>query len=512
MPIKPRRLTSSHAQTEEIAPRRAIRFLDPLSVRTRVLVAVSLLSLLSLLLAGSVAYALERQRIDRGLDARLIRRHDEAAALAQRGTDPTTGERITSTQGLLRSAMQLAQAGPYEAGLALVGDRLAWTAAPGVNLRPESDPALMRDILATGKDHVVLQTTTTSQAGYRYIVIPMTLGGDPEQGRFVWVINTAGEHRELNRSYQTYTVVGLATIAVIGLVAWLLIGQMLEPISWVRQTAQEINESDLSRRIPVRGKDDLAELTHTVNAMLDRLESTFAAQRELYDDVGHELRTPLTVLRGHLEVVDADNPNDVARARARAVSEVERMARLVEDLITLAKTERPDFIQLHPVDVGALTDEILEKARSLGDRCWMLDDIADVRALLDPQRISQALLELARNAVKFSEPGTTIAMGSAADGERITFWVRDEGRGIPPDQIDHVPNRFGRGNVRGIDGSGLGLAIVTSIAQGHGGNLRIRSTIGQGSTISLDLPQRTPPGDPPPLSTDSTDQFSEDFV
>lgn len=504
---------SSQSQTSTAWPSHpGIRVREPLSVRTRVLLAVSLLSMLSLLLAGSVAYALERQRVEGVIQARMSQRYEEVQALAGRGTDPVTGERVTSMRGFLRGAMQLTQAGPHDAPLALVNNRILWTAPPGVELRPENDPQLIEDILNKSQNRIFFSGVATDQTTYRYLVAPIVLGGDDEQGHFVWVIDSEAEHAELNRSYQTFFVVGIAALAMVGLVTWLLIGQLLEPISWVRQTAKEINETDLSRRIPVRGKDDLAALTNTVNDMLDRLESTFAAQRELLDDVGHELRTPLTVLRGHLEVVDTANPEDVTRARARAISEVERMARLVEDLITLAKAERPDFIRLQPVDVGALTDEVLDKAMNLGDRRWMLDDITDARAMLDPQRISQALLELARNAVKFSQPGSTIAMGSSFDGAIISFWVRDEGRGIPPDQIEHVQNRFGRGDVRGIEGSGLGLAIVTSIAEGHGGLLRIKSTVGEGSTISLELPQRTPPGDPELLSTDSNEEFSEDFV
>lgn len=521
MPSVARRLFAPDASSGEgFLVRRAVRRRQPFTVRTRVLLAVSLLSLLSLLLAGAVAYALERQRIDRGIDDRLMQRYRDVEELAARGTDPASGARITSTRGLLRGAMQMSQAGPHEGALALVHDgtqttldeRIAWTAAPGVTLRVEDDEPLVQHILSNYRERGVYAGTTTNETSYRYIAVPLSLVGDSEKGRFVWVVDIAGEHRELNLSYQTYLVVGLAAIAVVGLIAWLLIGQLLEPISWVKQTAREINETDLSMRIPVRGKDDLAELTHTVNDMLDRLENTFEAQREFYDDVGHELRTPLTVLRGHLEVVDADDPRDVALARARAVSEVERMARLVEDLITLAKQERPDFIRLQAVDVGALTDEVLEKARSLGNRRWMIDDIADARALLDPQRISQALLELARNAVKFSAPGSAIAMGSGSDGARITFWVRDEGRGIPVHQVDHVRNRFQRGDVRGIEGSGLGLAIVTSIAEGHGGNLYIRSTVGVGSTISLILPQQTLRDDPEAPSTDLSDEFSEDLV
>lgn len=190
------------------------------------------------------------------------------------------------------------------------------------------------------------------------------------------------------------------------------------------------------------------------------------------------------------------DPDDVAATRRRVISEVDRMARLVEDLITLAKSERPDFVRLQPVDIGALTDEVLAKATSLGPRRWTLEDLADVRVLADPQRLSQALLELARNAVKFSEPGSRIAFGSAADEKLVWLWVRDEGTGIEPAEQMQVRERFTRAGDRTIEGSGLGLAIVSSIAEAHGGKLRIESTPGVGSTITLEMPRNTPPDEP----------------
>ncbi len=222
-------------------------------------------------------------------------------------------------------------------------------------------------------------------------------------------------HNTLNRNYATIALVGLAAIVVVGgLASWMVIGRLLEPIRWVRTTANEITETDLSRRIPVRGNDELALLTRTVNAMLDRLENTFTQQREFYDDIGHELRTPLTVMRGHLELLDVDDPEEVIATRDLALSEIHRMSRLVEDMITLAKVGRADFLTRVEVEVPQLCDEVLEKARMFGDRKWRLGHMDEATTLADPQRISQALLEVCRNAVKYSEPGSSITLGVRA--------------------------------------------------------------------------------------------------
>jgi signal transduction histidine kinase len=223
--------------------------------------------------------------------------------------------------------------------------------------------------------------------------------------------------------------------------------------------------------------------------MLDRLETAFDSQRLLLDDAGHELRTPLTILRGHLELLDPADPADTAATRALALDEVDRMHRLVEDLVTLAKAERPDFVQLAPVDVGRLTDDVLDKARALGQRRWSIDERVEATVWLDAQRITQAWLQLAANAVKFSADGTKVAFGSAVQHGRVRLWVRDEGPGVSPEDSGRIFERFTRGHAgRGVEGSGLGLPIVTAIAEAHGGTIQLRTRLGEGSTFTLDLP------------------------
>ena len=236
----------------------------------------------------------------------------------------------------------------------------------------------------------------------------------------------------------------------------------------------------------MRGSDDLSALAGTVNGMLDRLESAVGAQRELLDDVGHELRTPLTIVRGHLELMDAADPDDVTATRALVLDELDRMRRLVDDLLTLAKAEQPDFVVAELVDVARLTDETLAKASTLGERRWVLDELADAEAALDPQRVAQAWLQLAANAVQYSEAGSTVGMGSRLAGGELWLWVRDEGVGIAESERERILNRTVLG--RDGTGTGLGLAIVSSIAKAHGGRVDVQSTMGEGSRISIVIP------------------------
>ena len=236
----------------------------------------------------------------------------------------------------------------------------------------------------------------------------------------------------------------------------------------MRETAQGITEGDLSGRLEVTGNDDLTDLQRTFNDMLDRLEDAFATQRRLLDDAAHELRTPLTVLRGHLEVVDTADTQDVEATRTLVLDEVDRMARLVSDLLLLAKAQRPDFVRAEPTDVEALTDGALERAEAWATAAGCSTQAATALVSLDAQRITQALLQLAHNAVHHTAEGDEIGIGSSIDGHRLELWVRDTGAGVPDEIRANLFDRFAQAEP-GHDGFGLGLSIVSAIAEAHGG-------------------------------------------
>jgi two-component system OmpR family sensor kinase len=220
--------------------------------------------------------------------------------------------------------------------------------------------------------------------------------------------------------------------------------------------------------------------------MLDRLESSFVTQRQLLDDAGHELRTPLTVLRGHLEVLDPDDAEDVAATRTLLLDETDRMSRLVNDLLMLAKARRPDFVDAHATEVEVLTHGILDRARALADRAWLLDGVARGSAALDGQRITQAMLQLADNAARHTRSGDEIGIGSRHHEGHVELWVRDTGPGVPVGLRGEVFERFTRGE-RNDEGFGLGLSIVRAIAEAHGGDVVLDDT-DVGATFRLRIP------------------------
>jgi signal transduction histidine kinase len=237
--------------------------------------------------------------------------------------------------------------------------------------------------------------------------------------------------------------------------------------------------------------------------MLDRLEAAFVGQRRFLDDAGHELKTPLTVLRGHLEVLDTGSPEDVAETKDLLLDEVDRMSRLVNDLILLATSDRPDFLRPRAIDLADLTEQLLAKARGLGDREWALDALGEGLLTVDEQRITQAVLQLAHNAVKHTGPGGVVAIGSAYDEAGARLWVRDTGPGVAAADREVIFERFGRGTVRGDDeGFGLGLSIVRAIAHAHGGSVSVEDADPRGARFVISLPRAGDPVRPAPRERD----------
>jgi two-component system, OmpR family, sensor kinase len=226
-----------------------------------------------------------------------------------------------------------------------------------------------------------------------------------------------------------------------------------------------------------------------VNAMLDRLEAAFDTQQQFLDDAGHELRTPLTIVRGHLELLDAADPADVEAVRALVMDELDRMARLVTDLILLAQSRRPDFVRFAPVDLDRLLRSVLGKACALADRQWLVESTIAATALADEQRLTQAMLQLADNAARHTEPGDVVALGGAVVGPRVLLWVRDTGAGIAPQDAERIFERFGRAvPARRDEGSGLGLSIVAGIATAHRGRVALGQPSSPGACFTLELP------------------------
>lgn len=306
-------------------------------------------------------------------------------------------------------------------------------------------------------------------------------------GVFVVAHMTAGERQEVLSSFNTVVQVLLLMILLASVMAWIAAGKILAPLSSFSNTLKSISESDLSQRIQVRGQGELAQLGRTFNAMMERIEDSFAIQRSFINDAGHELRTPITIIRGHLELMNVDTPEQRETVDL-TIDELDRMNRLVEDLVLLAKSERPDFLQIETIELSSFVAELFGKIQTLGERNWHLDNqILSGKMTGDRQRITQAMINLANNAVQHTVIDSLIVFGAKLDGDRVEFWLRDTGNGIAASEQERIFDRFARvkNSRRRSGGSGLGLSIVKAVVEAHQGEINLQSKLGIGSTFTL---------------------------
>lgn len=325
----------------------------------------------------------------------------------------------------------------------------------------------------------------------RYAAVPVRIAGQPVQGVFVAAVLTGTDQAGIDRVAQLQLEVGAIALLLGSGLAWLVAGRVLRPVRDTTDLARRITDTDLSERIPTRGRNEITELAVTFNRMLDRLEAALTTQRRFLADAGHELRTPITIIQGNLDTL-APAATEDAETLAIASEELTRMTRLVDELILLARSERPDFLHPEPTDLESLTRSLLAKARALDSRRWVLSSAAAGTAMLDPQRITQAVMQLAVNAVAHTPPGTTVEIGSTIEGDRVRFTVSDHGPGIPAGSSERVFDRFARLDPRRTEGTGLGLSIVAAICAAHGGDVRLTGRSGGGASFCLSIPNPRP--------------------
>jgi signal transduction histidine kinase len=461
-------------------------------VRLRITAAVVVLAAMALAVAGFVVYALESRRIDRDIEQQITQEIDEFEALAARNQGAAPDDLIiTALRTNVPSSDELIfgfwNGTPEKVSLGSAHRELV----------DRPDPALVgavESLLPQGGSMNIDTEFGDATVVVKPVQSDIATVAEPA---FVLVHFEAEERAELTDLTRTYALVATAALIALTAGAWSLSGRLLRPVRELTTTAREISDTDLTRRIPATGNDDLTDLTLTFNAMLDRLEDAFAGQREFLNDAGHELRTPLTIIRGHLELLDRDDPEEVASTRALVLDEIDRMSRLVDELILLAHSRRPDFVRPAQLDVGELTDDLADKVRGLGDRAWAVDERATGDVIVDAQRITQAIVQLAQNAVRHTDESDTVAIGSRVDAGTVRLWVRDTGPGIALVDKEHLFERFYRGQDNASDGSGLGLSIVRAICEAHGGWVTVDSVPDRGATFTLILPRRlawTPPG------------------
>lgn len=460
------------------------------SARARILASYLILLLFSTAVGTIVLREVLLARAGERVDDALVQETQEFRRLAEDGRNPATGEPFGSDVGAIFDVF-LDRNVPAEA-------EAFYTYVEGVPHDERWAPSVEERRLQPIDD---LAGTTTARRGefeledetrFRYVAVPVDDPSGRARGVFAVAIDLSDELDEVNEALRIAVGVNVGVLILASMLAWVIAGRVLQPLRLLRDTARSISESDLTRRIPVEGDDELADLARTFNEMLDRLEEAFASQKSFISDAGHELRTPITIIRGHLDVM-GDDPEERRETLDLVRDELDRMSRLVNDLLLLAKATRPDFLQPETVDLDDLTRELFAKASALAQRDWRLSSVGHGRIVADRQRVTQAVMNLSQNAVTHTLAGDAVELGSELRNGRVRLWVKDTGPGVPQQEQARIFERFVRlDRAPAGEGAGLGLAITRAVAEAHGGRVELDSKPGAGARFTVIIPTEPP--------------------
>jgi two-component system, OmpR family, sensor kinase len=319
----------------------------------------------------------------------------------------------------------------------------------------------------------------------------------------VYIVQDARSLTERDRTLESLATTLLIASVIVTLIAfvigWFLAGTTLRPIHRITQTAQQIgDECDFSQRVTYTGPpDEVEQLANTFNSMLSRLQDAFQKvehslqmQRDFVADVSHELRTPLTTLRGNLGLLRRDlPPEEQADILNDMVDESDRLIRLVNDLLTLARADAGRSLAQEAVNISEVVEETCRQAQQLDpQRNIQVETDSDLKFLGDKDALKQILLIALDNALKHSTGD--IQVSAKSQGKQIEIRVQDFGEGIPTEKLQHVFDRFYRGeDAMTIPGFGLGLPIAKSLVEKMEGTIQLKSEIEKGATVVLEFPR-----------------------
>lgn len=329
---------------------------------------------------------------------------------------------------------------------------------------------------------------------------PSRLLAVPADGGLVLVVAVPiDDQRDALARLATLLWIGgpLALVLTVG-VTWLLVGATLRPVDSMRSQAAAISASEPGRRLPVPNTgDEVARLGETLNEMLDRLERAHERERRFVDDASHELRTPLANLKAELDLAlrRSRSVEELERALRSASEESDRLSRLADDLLVLARADRGRLpVRREPIEIAHLVAGSAEAFAASASARGVAIEVRvpeELRADVDELRLRQALGNLLDNALRHTPPGGRVTVDAARRDGTLRVEVRDTGDGFPAGSLPGVFEAFARpdaSRTRSEGGAGLGLAIVRAIAEAHGGTVEAANAPGGGAAVVLTIP------------------------
>ena len=290
------------------------------SVRVRILASILTVTAVAMIVAGGTTYLVQRDRLLHEIDEHLFQAVESARVVvtgtATQEPDGTTPPPVSTGFNDPRTALEAVLArvlpGPNQSSIGIVDGVPTYISAVETDFHLEDDSQFLERATAETSDGTVrLGTAETTIGNLRYISVPIFVEGAPSQGLFITAYDVDAELADLTTAFTTYTWVAIVSLVGIGLVGWFVAGRLLRPIRQLTAAASRITATDLAERIPVAGNDDVSALTATVNDMLGRLDASITSQGQLLVDVRHELKTPLTIVRGHLELMEPTESDEV---------------------------------------------------------------------------------------------------------------------------------------------------------------------------------------------------------
>ena len=468
-----------------------------MSLRVRLALIYTVAFLIALAILGSALYLILRQTLATQIDDELAERAAQIErAIVIRGGDELDAQRLLDQIFVISPPspdQELRTPNIHIRILGADGTSLA-SSSPTAETVPVDPDAVAA---ATAGDRVY-RTARAGGVRVRSLYAPLKVNGEP-----LGVVQLTESLRPMMTTINEFRTLLLAggILALLGGLAgaWSLSRQALQPVADLTNRVARIAQTgEFAERVPEpEAPDEIGRLALTFNALLDRLSVMLDRQRTLVADTSHELRNPLMVVRGNLELLAAGLPPEEQREAAQdAIEEVDRMTRLVQDLLFLADADAELAIEHDDVPLEALVANVVADARRLangpdGARELGLaaNDPLTVRG--DAERLRQLIWNLVENALRYTPAGGTVTVSLRRRGPVAELTVADTGIGIEPEHLPHIFERFYRadtGRSRAVGGTGLGLSIVRHITEAHGGQVRVRSTPGEGSTFTVALP------------------------
>ncbi|MDQ8154891.1 MAG: HAMP domain-containing sensor histidine kinase [Gemmatimonadota bacterium] len=473
------------------------------SIRSRVTAAYALALFGTMLAFAAALWTARRAAVLRDLQVRVSTLADIGhLVLTQAGTqnnpvvvDTTNAAREPELQPLLRARLDAVP----EYLVVADSTRALYMSAPVRDLAPDDLDALLRaSMLLTEERHVA---TVRLSSDKLLLVARFEHGEAGPVRRVVAASSVASADFIGSEQFGVFVLIAPLVILLSVIVAFLITGRALAPVDEIIREMSAITDGrSLHRRLPqAEGDDELARLSATLNAMIARLEQSFAGLRRFTADASHELKTPLTVLRADIERAMSAGPRSTEGliALEEALQETTRMADLVESLLTLARADEGRFdLHREPVEMRPLVLDVAETAQILGEDADLrvtVGPLEDTTVMGDPLRLRQLFLNLVTNAVKYTSRGGRVDLTLVRRGDLVEFAVSDTGIGIAGADLPYVFDRFWRADrVRSRQsergGMGLGLSISQWIAHAHGGSITVASRLGRGSTFTVGLP------------------------